>query len=480
MRVFEAKIGVVLLASTLSATAGYAQAFGPDTAVVAVQPVVRPLYGGNASETNGSLEAQDSPGHPLAGAQEFSPDVQVSRRSYWQPFFNLTSSLDSNPLGVGNTVTLVPWASFYGGLDLHALSHRSDFNLNYLGGGVVSEYANENAPIQQLMFSERLSWRHVAISLFDQFGFFPEAVSPFNLPTGITDPSEQSETSVQPVFLPNQSILGTAGQELTNSFLGELDAVVTPRSSFTFIESFSVARFFNNNLFDFDDTYFQGGFNHQLTRNNAIALLYRFSAFRFSNVYQPMNGQTAQLSFGRRVTGRLAFQISAGPEVAQFQSVISPAVSTGAASPVTQSENVYATADVSTIFQTGRTLLRLGYERGVTDGAGFLAGAITDAGYGSIDRQLSRRFIGQLTAGYAKNQGLISPTQQPGNEIYRDWFGGVTLSHGWGRWASIFLSYQVQRQATNLACVGPVCGNDFTRHLISIGLTGRVQPRPLG
>jgi hypothetical protein len=147
-----------------------------------------------------------------------------------------------------------------------------------------------------------------------------------------------------------------------------------------------------------------------------------------------------------------------------------------------QLERVYPTADFSATYRTGRSLLRVGYDRGVTDGAGFLTGAITDAGYGSVERQLSRRIIGQLTWGYAENRALIAllTPQQTVNQIYDDWFGGATVTHAWGRWAGVFLSYQIQRQSTNFACAGVVCGNDFTRQLFSIGLTMRAQPRLIG
>jgi hypothetical protein len=141
---------------------------------------------------------------------------------------------------------------------------------------------------------------------------------------------------------------------------------------------------------------------------------------------------------------------------------------------------VYWTANSSMTYEIHRSVLKLGYDHGVTDGAGFLTGAITDQGYGSLEGQLSRTLTGALIAGYARNQGLTATTQQPTNLIYRDWFAGVTISHALSRRASIFLSYQVQRQAANVVCAGVTCGSDFMRHLISLGVTGRSQARPIG
>jgi hypothetical protein len=478
MRTLKPKIGIALLAVTLGVTAGHAQAQPGDSSALAVQPVVTPLYTGNSGATNGDLGTPAANDRALAGAQDLSPEVTDARRSYWQPFFNLTSVLDTNPLGVGNTVSLAPWGSFYGGADLHWSSHRSDLSVNYLGGGELSQYTTEDGPIQQLALGEKLSWRHAVISLFDQFGYFPAAVSEFYVPTG-ADLSANREASLQPAFLPNQSIVSTLGQELTNSFVGELDVPLNQRSSLTLLGSYSVLRFFKSNFLDLNDTTVQAGFNHHVTRNNTLALLYRLTAFRFSNVYQPMDGHVVQLAFGRQVTGRMSFQVAAGPELAFFRTVASQTSSISAQPTVVLFKRVYWSLDTSMTYDIGRTVFKLGYGHSLTDGAGFLTGAVTDQGSGSIDTPLSRGLTAEFIGGYARNQGLMQTTQRPANEIYKDWFAGVTINHALSRRASIFLSYQVQRQATNFVCAGIACGSQFTRQLVSVGLTGRLQARPI-
>jgi hypothetical protein len=478
MLTLKPKIGIALLAAALGVTAGLAQSQLGGSSPLAVQPVVTPFNAGNLGAASGASETSTANDRSLAGAQELSPEASESRRSYWQPFFNLTSVLDTNPLGVGNTVTLAPWGSFYGGADLHWASHNSDLSLNYLGGGELSQYTTEDGPIQQLALGEKLRWRHVAISLFDQFGYLPEAVSEFYVPTG-ADLSANRESSLQPAFLPNQSIVSTLGQELTNSFVGEVDVPFGQRSSLTLLGSYSLLRFFKSNFLDLNDTTVQAGFNRHVTRNNTLALLYRLTAFRFSNVYQPMDGHIFQLAFGRQVTGRMAFQVAAGPELAFFHTAASQ--TPVASAPLTVvSRKLYWSLDSSMTYDIGKTVLKLSYGHSLTDGAGFLTGAVTDQGSAAVDAQLSRTLTAEVIGGYARNQGLMQTTQQPTNEIYRDWFAGVTINHALSRRANIFFSYQVQRQATNFVCAGVACGSEFTRQLISVGLTGRAQARPIG
>lgn len=479
MRTFQPKVGIALLAMALVATAGHAQRQAGSSTTLALQPVVAALYAGNSATSKTARETPTSNNQALAGAQDLSSDAVTSERSYWQPFFNLTSSLDTNLPGVGNTISLSPLVSGYAGADLRLSSHRSDFSLNYLGGGVVSQYSSQDRPIQQLTLGERLTWRHASLSFLDQFGYLPEAIAEFYLPTS-PDPSGNRETSRQAAFLPNTSIYTTLGQELTNSALGELDVPLTQHSSLTYVGSYSVVRFFNDDLLNLDDTVLQAGFNRQLTRDNSVALLYRFDGFRFSNIYQPMDGHMVQLAFGRQVTGGMSFRLAAGPELGLFRTAIEQSVSGSLSPAIIRLRKLYWTADASMNYFIGRTVLKLGYNHSLSDGAGFLAGAITDQAYGSIDEQLARRLTAELTGGYAKNQGLVTMTQSTANEIYRDWFAGVTISHAWSRRARIFLSYQVQRQASNFACTGFGCGNAFTRQVISIGLTGRSQPRLIG
>ncbi len=472
------KLSIALLAAALGVAAGHAQSQLGGASALAVQPIVTPFYAGSSGATSGVLETSTANDRALAGAQDLSPEASESRRSYWQPFFNLTSVLDTNPLGVGNTVTLAPWGSFYGGADLHWASHSSDLNLNYLGGGVLSQYTTEDGPIQQLSLGEKLSWRHATISLFDQFGYLPEAVSEFNVPTG-ADLSANRESPLQPAFLPNQSIVSTLGQELTNAFVGELDVPFGERSSLTLLGSYSLLRFFKSNFLDLNDTTVQAGFNRHVTRNNTLALLYRLTAFRFSNVYQPMDGHIFQLAFGRQVTGRMAFQVAAGPELAFFHTAASQ-TSLASAQLTVVSRQLYWSLDSSMTYDIGKTVLKLSYGHSLTDGAGFLTGAVTDQGSAAADTPLSRTLTAEVIGGYARNQGLMQTTQQATNEIYRDWFAGVTINHALSRRASVFFSYQVQRQATNFVCAGVACGSEFTRQLISVGLTGRSQARPIG
>ena len=227
---------------------------------------------------------------------------------------------------------------------------------------------------------------------------------------------------------------------------------------------------------------FQAGYNYQLNRQDTLAVLYNFSGLRYSGFNQLINDNRVNVSYGRRVTGRLAFQVAAGPEIVFFQIPISgSAAGSGGTSgtplvPTPGTTKLYWSASTSLTYQFRRSGVGLAYSHGVNGGSGVLAGAEGDSVTGTASRVLSRSLNGGLQFGYSRNSGL-SIASTPSNQTYSYWFGGGNLSHPWGRRLNLFVNYELEYQNSNSSfCVGPECGDSFVRHLISIGLGWRDHP----
>jgi hypothetical protein len=430
----------------------------------------------DASVQKPSQDASSS----LTGAEEFSLGPAIQRRSFWQPLFSVTSTVDTNPLTTATTTQtrdVTTWSSAYAGIDVNRISRRSDLTLSYLGGGLISNDGSaKNSVVQQFGLGEKLALGRSTFSLFDVVNQLPETSFGFSLPgSSVRLPGGQG-LSLEPIFTPNQSILTTRGQRVGNATVLELDRALTSKSSLTFVGGYSLLRFLDNAGFlDFSEVTAQGGYDRQVTRHNSVALLYRFSELRFSGTIQPIDAHTAQLSFGRR-DGRFAFRLAGGPAVSFFQTA-SPA---GSSTPTSSSRQVYWTLDTSTTYQTGRTVFGLTYDRSLSGGAGILPGAITDQVSGSFNSQFSKVLIGGMSGGYARNKGLISPLTPTSAQLYNYWFGRVNLSHPWGRWTTLDLSYQVQFQDSNgNFCIGASCGTNLVRQTGSIGFNWRSRPIPI-
>jgi hypothetical protein len=423
---------------------------------------------------------------PLAGAQDLSLGFPATSRSYWQPNFNLNSTGDSNGLGVTNSTGWAAYASVLGGLDVHKISGSSDLTLSYIGGGNFSSNSSiGNSTTQQLELAEKVSFRRSTLSLFDQGSYFPETSFGYGGLNGLTLPGGGS-LGLLNNFLPGQSILTARGQRASNSSLVQVDTFLAPRFSLTFLGGYSLLRYVDNDLLNSGDIIFQGGYNRQLTREDTLAVFYRFNAYRYSNFNQSINDHSVQVSYGRRVTGRLAFEVAAGPEFAFLRTPITgigPAGGggSGAAALATSSTTLITwNLNASLTYQLRRTGLRLAYSHGLTGGSGVLAGALTDTVTGSISRQLSRTLGSGFDFGYARNSGLAALTTftpASGGQTYDYWFGGANLTHPFGRTLNLFLAYQLQYQNSNsMFCIGPTCKTNLVRHTVSMGLNWRGHP----
>ena len=219
-----------------------------------------------------------------------------------------------------------------------------------------------------------------------------------------------------------------------------------------------------------------------MTRKDTIALIYQFTDFHYSNFDQSINLNTMQVSYGRRVTGRLAFQIASGPQFARFQTPITSSVGgVGSGSPTAgPTTQVYWSLDSSLQYGFNRTNVGAHYSHGVSGGGGVLAGSVADVVDGSVERQWTRTLKASGTVGFSRNSGLgVAGNATPTQQAYNYWFAGVGVSHPWGRELSLQGSYHLQYQNSNSSfCVGVTCGTGIIVNQISFGVDWRRQPIP--
>jgi hypothetical protein len=417
--------------------------------------------------------------HSLTGAQTFSIGEMATHHSYWQPHVDFTSTVDSNGVNTTTATGWTTWSTFYGGVDLHRIAGNSDLSMLYSGGASVSNDGSaNNGIIQNLAVSERLAYRRATISLLDQLNYLPE--NAFGSQFGnLGSPLGSGSIGLQPGLPPGQSILTAGGQRLSNTLVPEVDVKLTPRTSLTFVGTYSLLHYFDNNLLNYYDGGIIVGYNHQMTRNDSLGVSYIFNAYRYSNFNQSINDHIVHISYGRRVTGKLAFQVAAGPE---FTSFVTPITTTGTTGMATNSgSNLYWSLNMSLTYQLRRTGLGLTYAHGVTGGSGVQAGSVADTVTASANRQISRTFSGIWNLSYARNNGATvnGPTSITANQTFSYWSNNIGLTHIMGRTMNLGLNYILQYQNSNLAfCVGPTCGSSFLRHEILFSLGWRDHPIP--
>jgi hypothetical protein len=171
------------------------------------------------------------------------------------------------------------------------------------------------------------------------------------------------------------------------------------------------------------------------------------------------------VAYGRRITGRLALQLSAGPEISRST------LAAGGNSTVV-SWNLLS----SLRYQLRPFDLDVSYNHYTTSGAGILYGASSDNLLATANRRLTREWTGSLIAGYSRNnayQQLTVPVTIPSG--FRSLFGGVTANRSLGRYASLLFNYSIQRQY-NGSCAGGACAPTFLRHVFGVGVSWNFRP----
>lgn len=450
-------------------------------------PAYRPPLGGIIGATNsdaGQNSDQTEPVHqPLSGVQNLTLGVEPGR-SYWQPHFDVFGTGDSNAQELARGPNWITWISASAGVDVHRAGGISDLTFGYTSGGMYTNQAGvSNGIVQALSFADRLSFRRSTLSFFDQASYLPESAFGFG-GLGGAGVTENGLNLPGLAFNPGQTVLTGRGKMLNNSDAVEFEELLTRRSSLTFSGGYSLLRDFGSgsDLFDYGVVNARGGYNRQLTQKDTVAIIYTFADYRYSGSSQSVIDHTLQLSYGRLIAGKLAFQVAGGPQ-AYLSQTSTALTGTGAgngqagpASVLTTQTQVQWSLSSSLQYQDRRYGLGLSYNHGVNGGAGVMIGALTDTVTGSLSRQMSRTFASGFNGGYARTQGL------PGggafaNQSYSYWFGGLNLTEPLGATVGLTVSYQVQYQTSNsAACVGPTCGANTLRHLISIGLGWHERP----
>ncbi|MGC1627895.1 MAG: hypothetical protein WA735_13655 [Candidatus Acidiferrales bacterium] len=488
--IFEAVLCILILGvrcapaqqapdQTQDQTQGQTQDQGQTQPLQPIPAIRSPLAsaaGNDSGDQSPDQQRLEPDTNPLAGAQDLSLGEQPVMRNNWQPHLDLSVGATSNALELQGNTGWTGWAYLAGGVDLHRFSGVQHLFVNYTGGGIFSIGGPDISGVYQaLNLADQFKLQRFTLTFLEQFSYAPEA----SLGAGGFEDLGGS-LGLGSSFTPSQGLLTAREQNVNNTFLTQADVLLSGRSSLTFVGGYLLLHYFNSGNLSYDGPLFRGGYNYQMTRKDTIALIYQFSGIHYTNFDQSIDLNTVHFSYGRRVTGRLAFQVAAGPEIARFQTPIG-SVSTGSASPTTSSTTqIYWSLESSLRYAFNRTNVAASYSHGVSGGGGVLAGALADTASGSVDRQWTRTLNVGGSVGYSRNSGLgVAGNTTPNHQTYDYWFGRVEVSHPWGRDLSLRGSYDLQYQTSNSSfCVGVTCGTNVIVHRFSFGVGWRRQPIP--
>jgi len=340
-------------------------------------------------------------------------------------------------------------------------------------GGSFSTDSNQgNSGIQSLHFSDSIHWGRWSSMFGDQLGYTSQ--SPFgfgglgglnNLGVGFGN-GVGSNSDFRNGFLPGQSILITGAPQVSNAAIGEVDYALSHRASLTFAGSYGLLDFANAGFQNSSNATFQGGYNYLLDRKNSIAVFYRFNATMFSGLSQRIEDHSMQLSFARRITGRLSFQVGAGPDVLIYKSPL-----------IGPSTVASWTGSASLRYQYRRLGTGFSYNHSVTGGSGLLAGAETDMFSGYLNHALNREWDATVSTGYSRNHALQQTMLTAGSASPQAWFASAQVSRHFVRYGSLFMAFGTSGQSSLVSlCTLPACRVSSLSNTVSIGYNWGLRP----
>jgi hypothetical protein len=428
--------------------------------------------------TGSALVQTDSPAdvpdtRPLSGAQDLSLGTQSGSHNFVLPSFGITTQMETNPYRStqGNQSGLISTTYLTARMGVNKISDRSELLFDYLAAGGFSNDANQtSAVIQSLNFAETVTRGRWSQMFGDEFTYTPESSFGFsgiglnNLGVGLGD-GVGSSPGFSQSLQPDQSILTKGSRRISNSAISQTTYALGYRSSLTFLGSYATLHFADSALQNSTEAAGRIGYNYLLSPLNSMAVSYGYNRLTFSGLVLNIQEHVVQLSFARRVTGHLSFQVGAGPDVQIFQATI-PGAGT-----------VVSWAGSSALkYQQGHIRVGLDYDHLLGNGGGVLPGAKSDLVSAELGRTF-RAWDATLWIGYASNRGLSQTTLNAGAIAPQRWFATARASRHFVRYGSLFIGYSANGQSSLMSiCALPACAANSLIHTVSVGYNWGLRP----
>jgi hypothetical protein len=429
-----------LLLAFASAKSLRAQEASPKPAARSVPPISDTQDGSQTPA--GSVQPDSAPPTGILAPTLGTPVLEHSFVTFGAQFGSTIQSPGAGPGG---------WYSdnyFLGNLTLVKNWRQGITSINYSGGEYVSTNSSTgNGNYQNVSFFQNVRSARWDLTLVDAFAYLPQSQFGFGGGTNIGQPGIGGTLSISPPGIstgPSQDIFSANGPRYMNNAAAQATYTLTGKDSFTLNGSYG--------LLNFSDS---GNLNSTT-----------ISAFHFSDNPQAFGSHSAGLAYGRKLTGKLAVQLSGGAQINNFRI---PENGSNSRSLVSG----FGSANLSYGLRNGN--LTLTYSHGLSNGSGVLVGSQMDQVSLSAGHKFGRVWNGFANFGYSRNTP-IGNFVNINNSTYNDWFLGAGLGRPFGRSIMFALAYTANfERADQPGCTGSQC-TDFTQQMITLSLQWHARP----
>lgn len=432
-----------------------------------------PLIEGRADQNPNDEQttALQPDNRPLTSAQEATLGTPEMRHSYWVPGFQYASTTRSTSFNQPNVSNWNSTSYLTGNLSLLQAWGHAQLSMNYSGGGGISTDSSQgNNYLHQVEITQTFDWRRWQLQFIDQFAYLPESQFGFGGTTNLSIPGVGGSIAppalgLQTSYVPSQAVFSSFGPRYSNSVVTQLIYALSPRTSITATGSYGLLHFVKAGNIDSMDAIGSLGYNYALTKKDTLGLLYRFTRYEYSGNPQTIDDHVFNVAYGHKVTGHVALQLFAGPEITAF------------AIPIANTSNrISASGGATVTYALARGGFSLTYNHGVSNGSGVLAGSNSDQISTSVNHLIGRAWQANINFGYAKNRALAQ-NQAQNSQSFNSYFMGGGLNRPLGRNATFSLSYTAYIQGISQTVCSPGgCSSSTTQHQISLGFTWHTRP----
>jgi hypothetical protein len=410
-------------------------------------PAARGLFISDSQDQGTGPAEPDN--HALSSDETIGLGSLHAESRIFDPVFRFSESVDTG-VAAGQTTsdTNVGGSVLFGQLrDRYHLTVSYNFMQTF-----YEPASNLDEAYQSLNVSEVVMWSRWTLRLRDALALSPESTFGGLFAGGVGLAEQNSTlTGITPAVQTNETILTGFANRLDNTSVAEVDYSLSPRVTVTFAGSYELLHFLNPGYFDTRNWDGRVGFNYALDAKDTIAIIYDYNRTSFTGGASGiLESQLTQLAFGRKITGRLALQVSAGPQLIRL-------LDSGVSNSTTLSWGL----TTSLRYQLTRaTYLGASYFHGTTPGSGVYAGSESDFVTFNAGHQFSRLLAASLTGGYSLNKTLAVTALLPNTASnYQNWYIGGSVSRQIARGLHIGANYGFQQQYSAVGvCPVLACG----------------------
>lgn len=481
--------------STAGASAAPAPAFGQDSAL-------------------GAASVDENP--PISAIDEPNLEPHAAPESFLLPGLHFSESIESNIANEPNGSQVGSVTRGMGSLTLQKLWKTYGLALDYIGG--VADYSAGGIGVQALQqfdIDNRINWKRGELAIRDSLSYLPEGQFGYgaygggsaydaglgSLGSGLLASSAFGGQSS--AFIGSNGLAVSLGLQSRLANLGLVDVVqeLTPKSAVTFTAGYGLVHFYgsiisqnaltgpvqeNVNFIGSSEYTAQAAYDRVLTARDQIAVSYGYQQFNFSSAGTAFHSQVVQLMYGHRISGRMDFLISAGPQFTHInqEECSLPFI------PVAGCSTFGVPLETVGISRTGvagraslryrfpKTTMALSYQRFDTSGSGIFAGTESNIAQLDIARPITRVWDLFADAGYSRNNQLQLPGSIVDARNFTYGYGGIGLHRQLGRTLRAFISYQYNEFGFGGCPTGSIsCSNTSNRQVGTIGIDW--TPRPI-